>query len=395
MNSKIYLDKLLQLQDNFSVKIITGVRGVGKTTLLKMFAEYLKSQGVSDEKIIFVDLEETEKLSDFQQLYEFVNEKITYLEQAYLLFDEIQNVKGWENAVKAFFAGAPVEIYLTGSNEKELTSKLLKILPDNCDVLQMYPLSFGECANNFPEVPSEELLKNYLNFGGLPDVVYGSADEKSLRNVLRLIYYETIFKDVAAKYALRDFPLFGSLIKFLAMNLGKPIHPGDVAKYAAKFGQSATIFSLNNYLEILNDLKLFRSIRRWDMNKNSPMNGISSVYCADMGICNAVLNFKDVDETALLENAVCVELWRRGYEVHNGRMGAMSITFFATKGDDRIYIQVMPTNNKISLGKIIRPLKKLNGEPYRIVVSLNPVKIKDGIKNITAKDFLTDEQLIP
>ena len=95
----------------------------------------------------------------------------------------------------------------------------MKILPDNCDVLQMYPLSFGECANNFPEVPSEELLKNYLNFGGLPDVVYGSADEKSLRNVLRLIYYETIFKDVAAKYALRDFPLFGSLIKFLAMNL--------------------------------------------------------------------------------------------------------------------------------------------------------------------------------
>ena len=173
MSDEVYLSKLLELRSNFSIKLITGFRGTGKLELLRAFIERLKSEGIADEQIVFINFEIVDDLTDFQKLYNYVNDKIENQSYAYLLFYGIQRVKDWEKAVNAFFLGAPVEIYIADSNEKLLTEKIFQLLPNNCDVLKMYPLSFSQYLKSL-SVDINELdnldnfFNKYLHFGGMP-----------------------------------------------------------------------------------------------------------------------------------------------------------------------------------------------------------------------------------
>ena len=194
MEQNFYSDKLLGLKENFSAKVISGVRGVGKSTLLKNFAETLRAQG---EEIIFIDCEENPQLKNFQQLYEFVDGKTQELEKFFLLIDEIDLVDEWEKAINALFVGTPAEIYVTGSSET-LAENISVLLPENCDVLKMYPLSFAE----FEKISPAEALERYLQFGGMPAALDGAN--------LRGLAYEILF-DLVEKNCLSDASLLRTL----------------------------------------------------------------------------------------------------------------------------------------------------------------------------------------
>ena len=364
------MDKLLGLKENFSVKIISGIRGAGKSTLLKNFAEILRSNG---EEIIFIDCAENPRLKTFQQLYEFVAAKTSELEKFFLLIDEIDRVDEWEKAINALFVGAPAEIYVTGSAEN-LAEKISVLLPKNCDVLKMSPLSFAAYEKISP---SEDALENYLHFGGMPAAL--DVDKNILPKILRGAAYEILF-DIAEKNSLNDVNLLRTLTKFLAQNAGKTI---NVSEYFKSLGEK-NLHKVRDYLRVLVAAGLFKKLPRLDVKANNFMTGGEKFYCADNGILSA---FADVEEKILMENAVCNELLRRGFEVNVGKCGAMNINFTMTKGEEKIFIQVLPPDNSITVRKITRPFRALTaGE--KILISKKPVKTSDDVKNLTLRDFL-------
>lgn len=387
----------MELKKNFSIKLVTGFRGTGKLELLKMFIENLKSGGINEEKIVFINFETDENLADFQKLYAYVNEKIENLDYAYLIFYGIHRVKEWEKAVNAFFLGAPVEVYIADSNEKFLTEKLTHLLPDNCDVIKMYPMSFSEYVQSVSvdiksldtsEDNLENLFEKYLRFGGMPIDSKYPVDENISRRLLTGLLYESLLKDITVKYSVRNSYLFQCIMRFLAQNMGNSIRLIGLENYLNEIGLMTTSFTVDNYLTLVDESGFFKKVFRYDIKKDTFVNGAECFYCADSGICNALMDFKFFDETALIKNVVYLELLRRGYKVYCARIGTMSVDFFAVSDEKKICIQILPTDGSISKGKILRPLHKLTEDIERVLISKNPIKLKDGVKNITVTEFL-------
>ena len=371
MEQNFYSEKLLELKNNFSVKIISGVRGVGKSTLLKTFAENLRAEGVAEEEIIFIDCAAQIRLRNFQTFYEFVVERTLDLEKFFLLVDDIDYVVECEKAINALFVGAPAEIYLTCSSDT-LVEKISALLPDNCDVLKMYPLTFAEYAKNFP---SKDALQNYLHFGGLFDTL--GANKNILPKFLRGMAYETMF-ELIEKNSLQRVDIFRLLTESLAQNVGKPISLNHLIEHLG-----CTPLTFKNYLSCV--MGLFKRIPRFDIKSGNFLIGGEKFYCVDNGILFAL---GKVDETALTENAVCIELLRRGFKVSSGKFGKMNISFVAERDGKKIFIQVLPISG-ISVRKITRPLRALPEDVEKILITLKREKKLGDVKNIVLRDFLS------
>ena len=374
MEQNFYTDKLFGLKENFSVKIISGLRGVGKTTLLKNFAASLQAEG---EEIIFIDCEENPQLKTFQQLYEFVDAKTADLEKFYLLIDEIDRVDEWEKAINALFVGAPAEIYVTGSSQK-LAEKISELLPENCDVLKMFPMSFADYEKIYP---SKNALENYLHFGAMP--VVRDAGKISAPKILRGLAYEIIF-DLVEKNPVSDASLFRMLIKFLASNVGNSV---SVIEFFKSIGEY-NFYRTKNFMSVVLDSGLFVKVPRFNIKANNYLVGGEKYYCADNGILSGLAQ---VDEKIFMENTVCNELLRRGFAVSTDRFGTMHINFRATKDDKKIFIQVLPPDGSISARKITRPLRALPDDCERILISKERIKNPGGVQCITLKEFLTED----
>lgn len=343
--------------------------------MLKLFAEKLRSEGVGDSEIIFIDCEANECFETFQTLYEFVAARTVELEKFFLLIDEIDRVAECEKAVNALFVGTPAEIYVTCSSET-LPNKISALLPDNCDVLKIYPLSFAEYSKNFS---AEDTLQNYLNFGGLPCAL--NADKKFLPTVLRCAVYEIIF-DIIEKNSLQRTEFFRRTLKILAQNVGVPVSLNQLFESLKNFGYSAKTF--RNYLN--RGLELFKKIPRLDIKTGKILNGGEKFYCVDNGILRTLV--PNIDESILMENAVYVELLRRGFSVSSGKFGTMNVTFVAECGSKKIFIQVLPTSG-ISARRITRPLRAVSDDVEKILITSKPEKIFGDVTNITLRDFLT------
>ena len=393
-NNKTYLEKLFQFKDSFSVKVITGIRGIGKTSLLSMFADALKNDGVPSEEIIYINFEEDEHIFDFQQLYEVINEKISYLERAYLLFDEIQQVKGWEKAINAFFVGSPVDIYIADSNSGVLSDVFLNLLSDNYEVINLQPLSFEEYLHLMDIKNDEDSIKKYLKFGGLPIVTKFRDQEELLPMVLSGIYYTIVNKDIIARYGIRDAKLLDSINKCLALNIGNSITPKIIETYLKNIGQITTLYTMENYFRMINECGLFHRIPRYDIKNKLTVNGSEQFYCADLGILNMLSNFADYKNEAIAENVIFIELLRRGYtKIFVGKIGNIKISFVAIKDSKPIYIQIVSTiGDKENLRKVARPLQHIKDQYDKIIVSLERPKINDynGIKFVYIWDFINE-----
>ena len=396
LNNKIYLEKLLTFKDSFSVKVITGMRGIGKTTLLSMFADILEKNGVPSEEIIYINFDENEELSDFQKLYEFVNEKIIYLEQAYLLLDEIQQVKGWEKAINAFFVGSPVDIYITSSNSRVLSETFLNLLSDHYELIQMYPLSFNEFLKMIPitENKGEEFyFSQYLKYGGLPIITKLQEKEDVFPTLLLGMYHTILNKDIISLFGVRDSSLLDIMNKFLALNIGNPIKPKIIETYLTNTDQATTIYTMNNYLQMINDSGLFYRVARYDIKAQTTINGSEQIFFTDLGIRNVLLNFTDLENEAIPANIVYIELLRRGYKVFIGKIGKSRVSFVAFKNSRPIYLQVVyKLDVKFNLRKTLYPLQRINDQYDKMVVSMTRPTINDynGIKVLYIFDFLNE-----
>ncbi len=380
MVKNFYLEKILELKNNFSVKIISGVRGVGKTFLLKTFAEKLRADGVNDGEIIFIDCSTNDRPKNFQQLYNLVMAKIPESEKFFLLIDDIDRVDECEKTINAIFVGTPAEIYVTCSSAT-LVGKISALLSKNCDVLKIYPPSFSEHAKKFSPKNLSNALQNYLRCGSLIDTV--GAGEKFIPAILRGAAHELIF-DIVEKNSLQNARLFRQLMINFAQNVGKQINPHQLLKILTDGGCSTNSNSIQVYSEI--GAQLFIKLPRLDVRRGKIMPVGGKFYCIDNGI---IAGLAEVDEKFLVENAVCVELWRRGYNVSYGQAGMMTITFVAQRGDEKIFINVLPLDKSISIRKGTRSLRSLPADTKKILITAKPVKKLGDIENITLRDFLS------
>ena len=400
MKSETYLEKLLKLRKNDTVKVITGVRGVGKTTLLAMLERTLKAEGVPSWQIIAMDFDamQNDEIRDFHQLYDSVYERIQGVPHAYLLLDEVHRVEGWEKAVNAFFVGAPVDVYVTGSHAGILSEDFTKLMAGRYEEFRMFPQTFRTYLEACPDAVEEDrdfIFPRCLKFGGLPVSVALAEKQELLPAMLQGIYNTALMRDVVQRYAVRDPALMDSMARFLAGTVGKPVSAKRLNDYLVSVGRKTTGYTMDNYLQMLTESNLFCRARRYDIRGKAHLNGSEKFYMADIGLSNMLRGYQDLEDGPLLENVVYLELRRRGFSVSVGKLGSMEVDFVAVNAEGRrIYYQVEPSLQDAGVRKkALRPLKSIPDQYEKVILSMDRSDVRDfdGIRNLNIVDFLMGE----
>lgn len=396
MKNKIYLEKMIDLKDEMPVKVLTGLRGLGKSTLLARFSDYLEAAGVPSWQILFIQFDQPQYdyIKDYQALYNHIYEKLQGIPHTYLLLDEIQRIPGWEKALNAFFVDAPVDIYIAGSNKGILSEEFCSLFSGNYTEIRVQPVGFRDYLAAIPDVEEEDrdfLFPGYLKYGSLPIALSLSDRQELLPLMLSGIYHTALMRDVVQKYAVRDPDLIDTMARYLASNVGIPVTAKRIHSYLSSVGRKTTGFTMDNYLQMLSDSYLFHRVRRYDIRTKSEVNGSERFYAADIGLSNMLQEFTNLKDGAMLENAVCLELLRRGYEVYAGKFGTMEVTFVAMGPEWRVYYQVVSSIQDDAVRKrVLRPLKSIPDQYEKVVLTMDRSGERDfdGIRNINIVDFL-------
>ncbi len=433
INRKNYLDKLIGFRDTEPVKIITGIRRCGKSSLLKLMVRYLQETGVAAEQIIEINFEYYAfKDMSADALYHYVKERIVPGKRMYLFLDELQRVPAWEESVNAFRVELDCDIYVTGSNAYLLSSEYSTYLSGRCVEIKMLPLSFREfllfngfqikektgatgilkkwvVAADGEPCEMREVFDLYMRFGGMPGLTEtGLVQEKALA-LLDSIYSTVVVRDILEREKRRgqkqitDSVLLRKIILFLADNIGSNvsvttmgntlINEGLLQVQGRKGMPSA--HTVQAYVNALLESYFFYEIKRFDIKGKQYLRTLGKYYIADVGLRNYLLGFRNRDSGHVLENIVYFELLRRGYDVAIGKIGAAEVDFIAAKADAREYIQV--TESMLSPDvreRELAPLRKIRDNYDKMILSLEPGldTSYDGIRSLHLLDWLVEEE---
>lgn len=391
----IYLNKLVNFKDKPLIKIITGIRRCGKSTLLDLFEEYLLNNGIKKENIIHMNFEDLlyDEIKDYKDLNKYIKEKILDNDKKYIILDEIQQISNWEKAINSFLVTLNCDIYITGSNAYLLSSEISTLLSGRYVEIKMLPLSFKEYLefNNYNTKENlEEHFNDYLLYGGLPIVSY-VHDKSAIRNILSGIFNTVIIKDVSKRNAIRDITLLENLIRYIAQNVGSPISSRNISNYLNSAGRKTSTETIDNYLKMLENAFIIYKANRFDIKGKMYLKTLEKYYIVDTGIRNELLSFKDGDYGHMLENLIYIELLRRGYDVAVGKIDNLEVDFVAQNYDEKIYYQVsasiLDENTK---KRELNPFDHIPDHYEKVILTMDKTPIKDfnGIKNINIIDFL-------
>lgn len=399
-NRDDYLNKLIQFKDKSLIKVITGIRRCGKSSLLTLFEEYLFNNNVSKDEIIRINFEsfEFDEINEYRQLYIYIQNKIKSKNQRYyILLDEIQQVVSWEKAVNSLLVDYNVDIYITGSNAYLLSSELATFLAGRYVEIKMQPLSFKEYLDflNYKvsknDIKLETYFNQYLKYGGLPTVIELLDNPDTIEAFLYGIYNTVIMKDVIQRNEVRDVALLDSLIKFISSNIGSIISIKKISDYLTSSGRKTSSITIENYLKMLENAYILYSVKRYDLKGKQVLKTLGKYYIVDTGIRNQLTGLRNTDYGHILENIVYFELLRRGYDVTIGKSDKLEIDFIATKYEEKMYIQVsasvMDENVK---AREIRPLLSTKDAYPKIILTMDHLLYNDieGVKIINIVDFL-------
>ena len=393
-----YLNQLINFKDTNLVKVITGLRRCGKSSLLLLFKEYLTNNNIKDTNIIYINFElmEFDEINDYKKLYNYIKEKLTN-ERSYILLDEIGEVKKWEKAIRSLLIDADVDIYITGSNAYLLSSELATVLTGRCVEIKMLPLSFKEYIefNEFDElITDEKKFENYLEFGGLPAISTLKSKELIRRTYINDIYNMILTKDVVARNNIKDVSLLEKLFKFIAQNIGSSISSTKISDYLTSSGSKTNHMTIESYLKYLEGSYLIYKANRYDIKGKQLLKTLGKYYIVDIGIRNSLVGLRNTDYGHVLENVVYFELLRRGYCVTIGKNDEYEVDFIAEKESDKKYFQV---TFKLSDDEIIkrelRAFENIKDNYEKIVISYDNNFSKDinGIKFVNIIDFLLEK----
>lgn len=411
MNMKIsrptYLDQLISGQGNGLIKIVTGLRRCGKSYLLfNIFSDYLKDSGVKPDHIIKVDLEDirNRELRDPIALVRYIDERISDQGKYYILLDEVQNVKDFEEVLNSYLKIENVDVYVTGSNSKFLSSDIITEFRGRGDEIHMYPLSFSEYYSAVGG-DKEDAWKDYFVYGGLPHVILLDSHVKKAAYLQNL--YSTVYiKDLEERENIVKTNELEELVRIIASSIGSPCNPTKLSNTFKTLGKSdLSAQTIRNYLTYMENAFLIEKSNRYDVKGKKYINSLSKLYMTDMGIRNAVLDFRQQEETHIMENIIYNELRIRGYSVDVGVVDVkgrnsdnewyrkqFEVDFVANRGHKRIYIQsALSIPDKEKLAQESNSFLNIRDEFKKIIIvrhNINPWYTENGIMIMGLFDFL-------
>ena len=428
----LYLNQMIAFQDTELIKVMTGIRRCGKSSLMKLMAEHLRENGVADDQILEMNFESMSiPEMDARGLYEYVKARICPDKRTYLFFDEVQKVPGWENAVNSFRVDFDCDIYITGSNAYLLSSELSTYLSGRYVEIKVLPLSFREFLDFHGYTLTErkspaggvkkrimdadgevydarELYDAYTRFGGMPMLADIGLEINKVTAALDGVYSAAVINDILEREkrkgqrTITDAVLLRKIIMFLADNIGNNTSATSIGNTLVNEGlledgkrkTKPAVQTIQAYIKALTEAYFFYEIKRFDIKGKEYLRTLGKYYIVDIGLRNYLLRFREGDSGHILENIVFFELIRRGYDVAIGKIGNQEVDFIATKTDEKKYIQVTETMNAPETReRELAPLRKIRDSYEKIVIALecDLTQTQDGIKIIRALDFLLGE----
>lgn len=401
-----YLEQLKKWKDEQVIKVITGIRRCGKSTLLELYQDYLKSSGVTDDQIISINFEELEyeELLDYKALYNYVKERLHKSKTTYVFLDEIQQVENFQKAVDSLYIKKNVDVYITGSNAYLLSGELATLLSGRYVEINMLPLSFAEFCQMKTDGDKDTLFAEYMKNGGLPYVTTLGNDSDKIDTYLEGIYNTIIVKDVEErqkrkeldpnKRKVTDIALLKNISKFLAGSIGSPISVKSIADYVTSSGRKTSQNTVDDYVQALVEPYIFYPVERYDVLGKQLLKKNQKMYIVDLGLRRHLLARQKYDLGFSLENTIYFELLRRGYSVNVGKVGVTEIDFVARKNDNVHYYQVTASMTEEStFEREMAPLKSITDNYPKTIITLDRFTLGnyEGIKVVNAVDWLLNK----
>ena len=430
-NRDRYLKKLIGFQDTEPVKVITGIRRCGKSSLLKLMIRHLRETGIGQEQIVEMNFESHDFRSmTSDEVYHYVKERAVPGKRMYLFFDELQRIDAWEDAVNSFRVDLDCDIYITGSNAYLLSSEYSTYLSGRCVEIKMLPLSFREFLDfhnfevretisalggthrqvfdkNGERYDLREVFDAYMRFGGMPGIADIGLDQEKALSLLEGIYSTVVVRDILEREKRRgqrqitDSALLRKIVLFLADNIGSSVSVSSIGNTLMNEGLledgkrrgTPSTHTVQAYIAALLESYFFYEIKRFDIKGKEYLRTLGKYYIVDIGLRNFLLGFRNRDSGHAIENVVYFELLRRGYDVAIGKIDNQEVDFIATTADDKLYIQVTESMQSEDVRKReLAPLQKIRDNYEKIVLSLEPgLDVSyDGIKSLNLVDWLLD-----
>lgn len=399
---KEYLQQLLSWKDEQVIKVVTGIRRCGKSTLLKQYQDCLLQRGVMQAQIVFVNFEELEYeyLLDYRVLYQYIKERLHPARMTYIFLDEIQKVPSFEKVVDSLYVKDNTDIYITGSNAYMLSGDLATLLTGRYVEISVLPLSFREYAEAV-QIPTDQAFREYMKSGSLPYVAMMDRTEEKVEVYLEGIYNTVIVRDIEDRQSRRendpgkrkitDIALLKRIARYLASVIGSPVSIKSVTDYLVSSGRKISPNTVGDYVEALTESFIFYSVERFDIVGKQLLKVNKKLYMVDLGLRNHILPRKRYDLGFSVENIVFFELLRRGYKVTVGKYGTTEVDFVAQKQGVLTYYQVTADMTaQETFEREMRPLQSIHDNYEKIVLTLDRFSVGnyDGIKVVNVQDWL-------
>lgn len=397
---KEYLKQLLSWKDQNIIKVLTGIRRCGKSTILKLYQEYLLNNGIDPSQIISINFEELEyeDLQDYKKLYQYIKDRLVENKMMYIFLDEIQNVPSYEKVVDSLHVKENIDIYITGSNSYIFSGQLATYLSGRYIEIPVLPLSFKEVYN--PQTNKEEAFQKYIKTGGFPYINQIQLLNEQIDMYLEGIYNTVIVKDIEERINRKnsknvtDIALLKAISKYLSSVVGSPVSIRSITNYFKSNERTTSPNTISNYVEALCESYLYYPVEVMDISGKEVLKSNKKYYIVDPGIRNYILPKQFYDLGFTIENIVYLELLRRRYNVNIGRSGRTEVDFIAKRNDVYTYIQVTASLvDENTFNREIRPLKQIEDNYEKIILTLDRYTLGnyEGIKVINIVDWLLEE----
>lgn len=369
-----YFERLLKCKDKGLIKVITGVRRCGKSTLLLMYKDYLLENGISEDHIIFINFEDldNEELTDYKALYNFINALIKDDKKYYIILDEIQNVNEFQKTIDSLYLKKNVDIYITGSNAYMLSSEIATLISGRYVQIEMLPLSYKEYKEGMKEKNKEVSLMSYIENTSFPQVIQFVDDKDLVKDYVESLFNTIVVKDILNRNKISDIIVFKSILRFIIDNIGSTISSKKISDTLTSDGRKVDSKTVEKYINAMIESYILYQVKRYDIKGKQYLKSQEKYYIVDVGFKYSLVPNSRLDIGHILENIVYLELTRRGYKVYIGKTNEYEIDFVAHIGDEIKYIQVTASiRSSETYAREMRPFKSIDDNYEKIILTLD------------------------
>lgn len=389
-----YLNKLIAFKDKQLIKIVTGVRRCGKSTLLGIYQDWLKSQGVEAGQIIDINFEDLdfEDLTDYKKLYAYLKERLSGDKMTYIFLDEVHHVDEFPKVVDSLYIKKNVDIYITGSNAYMLSSEIATLISGRYVQIEMLPLSFKEYMESTGDMKERGVkYTEYLENSSFPYTLELKGQPEEIRDYLEGLYHTIVVKDIVSRKKITDTMMLKSVLRFVFDNIGNPLSSKKIADTMTSDGKKIDAKTVEKYLESLSESYIIYQAKRYNIKGRQYLKTLEKYYVVDIGLRYMLLGRRQYDAGHILENVIYLELLRRGYDVYVGKVDRFEVDFVAQNSKGTVYYQAALTvRDEKTLQRELRPLMAIRDHYPKFILTLDdePEIQYDGIRRVNARDWL-------